>query len=63
MKTEYLLLEKIKHERMRARRGLWEFGRSLKSKLDNPRILRQKHELIGRIKILDRLLKEFDELK
>jgi hypothetical protein len=42
---------------MRATRGMLEFGRTLKPKLDDPRILKQKHELIGRIKILDKLLK------
>ena len=56
--TESNLIEKIKHEKMRARRGMFEFGRSLKPKLSNPRILKQKYELIGRIKILDKLLKE-----
>ena len=56
--TKGKLENKILHERMRARRGIHEFGRSLKPILDNPRILRQKHELIGRLKILDKLGKE-----
>jgi hypothetical protein len=42
---------------MRATRGMWEFGGKVKPKLDNPRILKQKHKLVGKIKILNKLLK------